>query len=169
MRGDVAHDVRQVLLVVPAQVAREERDVGGQRRIALHLDRLEGGLLARGQARHEERRDAHLEIGRRAFAGRDHLAGGLDGERHGERAHVDCDGAPGMGAQAVHRARGTAQHMVHGALAGMREDAAHAFHPRCSATTPAARLKYSTRARPAACIMAFNVSWSGCMRIDSAR
>ncbi len=43
------------------------------------------------------------------------------------------------------------------------------LYPRCNATTPAARFQYSTRAKPASCIMPFRVSWSGCMRIDSAR
>ena len=41
--------------------------------------------------------------------------------------------------------------------------------PTCSATTPAARLCTSTWPKPAVFIIAFSVSWSGCMRIDSAR
>ena len=41
--------------------------------------------------------------------------------------------------------------------------------PSCSAAMPAVRLKYCTRSRPAVRIMSAKVSWSGCMRIDSAR
>ena len=41
--------------------------------------------------------------------------------------------------------------------------------PRCTATTPALRLKYRHRRKPAARIMPSRASWSGCMRIDSAR
>ena len=41
--------------------------------------------------------------------------------------------------------------------------------PRCTATTPALRLKYRHRRNPAARIISSRASWSGCMRIDSAR
>ena len=41
--------------------------------------------------------------------------------------------------------------------------------PRCTATTPAFRLKYRHWRNPAARIISSRASWSGCMRIDSTR
>ena len=46
---------------------------------------------------------------------------------------------------------------------------AQRLYPRCIATIPAVRLKYSQRSNPACCIICLRVSWSGCIRIDSAR
>ena len=43
------------------------------------------------------------------------------------------------------------------------------LYPRCRATTPPVRLKYSTCDSPTCSIIFFSVSWSGCMRIDSAK
>src|SRR6185437_495072 len=97
------------------------------------------------------------------------FTGALHGEGEGERADAEGDGAAGMRAQALERERAAPQQVVHRPLGRMRKERHHAFHPRCSATMPAARLKYSTRSSPAACIIDLSVSWSGCMRIDSAR
>ncbi len=45
----------------------------------------------------------------------------------------------------------------------------YSLKPRCMATMPPVRLCTSQRSKPASSIIPLRVSWSGCMRIDSAR
>jgi hypothetical protein len=94
----------------------------------------EGGLLARGEARHEEWRNAHVQVARGARDGLGDLARGLDRERRFHRPTRKATVRPACLRRALHGERRRAQHVVHEALP-------HALYPRWSATTPAARLK----------------------------
>src|SRR5688572_11014254 len=167
--GDVAHDPGQVFLEVPAEMAREERDLVGELHVPFHLDLPVRGLVVRGEPRQQEGRQAHLEIAGRAREGRGDLARGLDGEGERHGSDVEYGGAPRVLAQPLHGHRRRAQYMIQRGRGGVGKHRSQTFHPRCRATTPAARLKYSTRVSPAVSIIDLSSTWSGCMRIDSAR
>ena len=53
VRGDVAEDPRQLFLDIPAQVPREHQNFGGERGVALDVDRAQRVLLAAGE-RHKQ-------------------------------------------------------------------------------------------------------------------
>src|SRR6202158_3715866 len=148
MRGDVAQRMRQIFLDVPGEVAHEKRHFLGKLRVALHPDFPKGGLLAGGQAWQQKWRDRDFELARRIGKGRGHFARGLHGEGEAERPHVEGGGASRVSAQALECERGRAQHVIEGAHHGLRKGRAYSLNPRCKATTPRARLKYSTRAKP---------------------
>src|SRR5207237_8700448 len=100
-----------------------------------------GGVARRGP-REQKGRNAHLDVVRGAAHRRLDLARRLRGEGECRRTDAEGDGAPGVTAHALERERRRPQHVIDRARGWLRQqERAHVLKPRCSATTPAARLK----------------------------